>query len=158
MCSSNTDNTGPSDVLPHKRPSILRTESNRRWTVAVADVPDDFFVEELERLRKIGRLRAVDVHGVRKVRTEQVHTIEVDSNGNMETGIEVIEKTEKEERHSLVIQNWSPEEESEWLHARRAIMCCRELVRTERSYQARLQELYNGNVCLSVIFLQVSHI
>lgn len=143
--SSSTDRS-----LPLKRPSILRTESNRRWTVAVADVPDDFFIEELERLRRMGRLHADDLHGVRTVQAEQVETVEVasikDGHGKWSTQVDIVKKTEREERHSVVMHTISPEEESEWLHARRAILCCRELVRTERSYQARLQELVDGNV------------
>ena len=36
------------------------------------------------------------------------------------------------------------EDETEWKSARRALLCCRELVRTERSYQSRLRQLLAG--------------
>ena len=39
---------------------------------------------------------------------------------------------------------WSQEDDSEWKSARRALLCCRELVRTERSYQSRLRQLLAG--------------
>lgn len=126
--------------------------------MAVADVPDDFFVEELERLRRIGRLHARDVHAIRTVQTERTQTVGVvsikDEHEDQSTQINIIEETE--EHCSVVRQPVDPEEESEWLHARRAILCCRELVRTERSYQARLQELLDGNVC-SIFGLKGRH-
>ncbi|KAJ3480958.1 hypothetical protein NLI96_g7994 [Meripilus lineatus] len=38
------------------------------------------------------------------------------------------------------------DEDAGWKTARRALLCCRELVRTERTYQARLRQLLQGDV------------
>lgn len=123
--------TQESDALARtQRPSFLRTESNRRWTVAVAEVPDEMFMEELERLRRMG-LRAGEVHGSDR------HA----------------EKKKTEAGGAAITEE--VEDDSEWIDARRAILCCRELVRTERSYQARLQELADGNVSSSLIFARL---
>ena len=42
-------------------------------------------------------------------------------------------------------ENPDPKDDAEWKSARRALLCCRELVRTERSYQARLRQLLDGD-------------
>ncbi|KAH8120073.1 hypothetical protein DFH11DRAFT_1539299 [Phellopilus nigrolimitatus] len=150
--SSDTSNSADNG-RPSKRPSLLRTESNRRWTVAVADVPDDLFLEELERLRRMG-LRAGEVHSNQNqsaspftppviVGRYETHTC-VNVGRHSETNWP--EKGKMVERNTVIVQEVGAEDETEWLHARRAIMCCRELVRTERSYQARLQELADGSV------------
>lgn len=121
----------------HARPSFLRSESNRRWTVAVAEVPDELLVAELERLRKMG-MRAGEVHGIRSptfFADEGVH-----SNSN------TARKLKKLDNGTTTVAE-EVEDEIEWGYARRAILCCRELVRTERSYQARLQDLADERVC-----------
>ena len=129
---------------PLTRPSLLRSESNRRWTVAVADSPEDVIVEELERLRRLG-LCAGDVHGGR-------YTSELTSEGAQEnpkashTSRLLSSCNEPELRSTLSVDRVNVEDELEWIHARFAIFCCRELVRTERSYQARLRELANEQV------------
>lgn len=41
------------------------------------------------------------------------------------------------------------EDEAMWHTARRALLCCREIVRTERRYQEELKALIAGEVCLS---------
>ncbi|THH05228.1 hypothetical protein EW145_g4950 [Phellinidium pouzarii] len=144
------------DGRQSKRPSLLRTESNRRWTVAVADVPDDLFIEELERLRRMG-LRAGDVHGVQDTRDHHMHPVRTLPGPIMsETRSEVpahrhvninhSEDSKLADWNTVIVQEVGVEDELEWLSARRTILCCRELVRTERSYQARLQDLADGSV------------
>ncbi|KAL5518732.1 hypothetical protein ACEPAH_415 [Sanghuangporus vaninii] len=135
--------------LSIKRPSLLRTESNRRWTVAVADVPDDIFIKELERLRRMG-LRADDIHSVCSVSHAgyALSSRKEGRRGYLDGGEHLeVKQTEKSSTpDAVLIQQVDTEDEMEWLFARRAILCCRELVRTERSYQERLQELADGNV------------
>lgn len=123
-----------------QRPSFLRSESNRRWTVAVADVPDDMLVAELERLRKMG-MRAGEVHGVRPPMPLPFSEDMIEMKGGRHGNLKDIENG------TATIVEEVDEDEIEWGFARRAILCCRELVRTERTYQARLQDLYDGNVC-----------
>ena len=139
-----------------QRPSILRTESNRRWTVAVADVPDDMFIEEFERLRRMG-MRTGEVHGVQAkhshasllmpTRTNDISNEEIEAQAH-DAGRHV--PTEQTDKEFEVI---TIEDELEWTHARKAIMCCRELVRTERSYQTRLQELLEEQVKFQISIL-----
>lgn len=170
---------------PIKRPSILRTESNRRWTVAAADVPDDLFIEELERLRRMG-LRAVEIHGARGSgdggRAAAAASLEAntDTNGNLDIDSGA-DANEESSGNAFGLGNTRPEadfdsgdsakkaataavrtnvdleaemkEELDWLHARRAILTCRELVRTEKTYQQRLQELADGSVSLPITLL-----
>ncbi|KAI5121309.1 hypothetical protein M0805_003776 [Coniferiporia weirii] len=169
LSDSATSVRGPDDSQSSKRPSLLRTESNRRWTVAVADAPDDLFIEELERLRRMG-LRAGDVHGIRNTRHQHVQSTNAStmedaygelpmhaiSEGHLD--INQLEKSKLAERNTVVIQEVDAEDESEWLCARRAILCCRELVRTERSYQARLQELVDGSVSDAVPTLLLQYV
>ena len=143
-----------------RRPSFLSSESSRRWTVAVAEVPDDLFVEELERLRRMG-LRAGELHGVEPKSTyyhslnslnTRASTIGPESGQQHLLGghMEVHEPKKANITDStVVVEEFDVEDEMEWIHARRAILCCRELVRTERSYQARLQDLADGNVSIS---------
>ncbi|OCB86166.1 hypothetical protein A7U60_g6755 [Sanghuangporus baumii] len=147
--------------LPVKRPSLLRTESNRRWTVAIADVPDDLFIEELERLRRMG-LRAGDIHSVCSVShagyalssRKEAHRGYLDGGEHLE-----VKQTGKlSTPDAVLIQQVDTEDEMEWLFARRAILCCRELVRTERSYQERLQELADGNVSDAVPALLLQYL
>ena len=115
--------------------------------MAVADVPEDLLLEELERLRRMG-LRAGDIHGVRSVvRAGESYGGEACG----ETPDRFVREEAKEIRrtstvNAVYIQQIESEEETDWLYARRAILCCRDLVRTERSYQERLMELVNGNV------------
>lgn len=40
------------------------------------------------------------------------------------------------------------EDAATWSTARRALLCCRELVRTEKRYQEELKSLLNSEVCL----------
>lgn len=126
------------------RPSFLRTESNRRWTVAVAEVPDELFVEELDRLRRMG-MRAGEVHGA------GIGGYGYGSDfGNDEDPVEKARAPAHYEpdgaAQPLPGTLSEAEDDSEWVNARRAMLCCRELVRTERSYLARLQQLIDGDV------------
>ncbi len=137
---------GCAGIVPisSQRPSFLRSESNRRWTVAVADVPDDMLVAELERLRKMG-MRAGEVHGVRpQIPFSEEMMIERSKHGKLG------------ENGTATIAEEVEADEIEWGFARRAILCCRELVRTERSYQARLQDLFDGNVRIFSFIVFVS--
>ena len=126
---------------PRMRPSFLRTESNRRWTVAVADVPDELLIEELERLRREG-MRAGEVHG--DPSRSRVHSLQ-----GMHAAVSEESAAMDESADVSEVTHGAPglEEEQEWVFARGAILCCRELVRTERTYQERLQDLAHDEVC-----------
>ncbi|EJD04202.1 uncharacterized protein FOMMEDRAFT_27963 [Fomitiporia mediterranea MF3/22] len=148
---------------PVKRPSLLRTESNRRWTVAVADVPDDLFIEELDRLRRMG-LRAGDIHGFHNV-MQTSHTLPPSAAARKGSGggkntetLEASQLQRNKSSNTVLVQEIGVEDEMEWLHARRAILCCRELVRTERNYQERLQDLANCNVSDAVPALLLQYL
>ncbi len=107
---------GCAGIVPisSQRPSFLRSESNRRWTVAVADVPDDMLVAELERLRKMG-MRAGEVHGVRpQIPFSEEMMIERSKHGKLG------------ENGTATIAEEVEADEIEWGFARRAILCCRE--------------------------------
>ncbi|KAH9912166.1 hypothetical protein B0H21DRAFT_774059 [Amylocystis lapponica] len=128
------------------------TATMRRWTLAMSDVSDDMLVQELDKLRKdTGRV----------VGTRPVKTGHRSQSGHWH---EALSKSMRDQTHSIVYgasvqgePQWSkggrgrdtrgvpegddPEAEEEWKTARRALLACRELVRTERNYQARLQEL-----------------
>lgn len=123
--------------------------------MAVADVPDDLFIEEFERLRRMG-LRVGEVLGQKLSQTSlnstmkanAVHAVsEKRSEVEMHDAGHHVTVDQLEKHDSAVVEvHLASEDELEWTHARRAIMCCRELVRTERSYQARLQELADAQV------------
>lgn len=136
----------------------------RRWTLAMADVPEDVLVQHLERLRKEsmalvrgrlpGRRSAVPSqigHG------EDESTIDTPDRrsswffgGPREMGISP--RSPSRARFSVghyEYDDYSDEEalsddeedEEDWKTARQVLFCCRELVQTERNYQARLREL-----------------
>ena len=111
--------------------------------MAVADVPDDLFIEELERLRRMG-LRAGDIHGIQKSSSAN-YAIKDSSDRLLDT-----KRMERMSTQAVLVQEIGVEDEMDWLRARRAILCCMDLVRTERSYQERLQELADSNVSTRV--------
>jgi hypothetical protein len=45
-----------------------------------------------------------------------------------------------------------PEDAATWRIARSALFCCREIVKTERSYQKELKALIDGEVCSPALF------
>ncbi|KAF8585141.1 hypothetical protein K439DRAFT_1084974 [Ramaria rubella] len=109
------------------RPSFLRSQSNRRWTLAVSEAPEEELVEELDRLRDVGWSLGFQGELIRvKDKRVKAQSDDGDPPGQA-TGI-----------------NWEKEELEEWLVARKALMVCREIVRTEKSYREGLVRLQRG--------------
>lgn len=145
----------------------------RRWTLAMADVPDEVLVQELEKLRLEGRGGAASSregsssgHGTRR-RGKRRAAAENEERGRSVQAWRIGGDDEDEdEEYSADERDASPApsiahsqsgstqahttmptalEDLEWKTARRALLCCRELVRTERNYQARLRQLLAGD-------------
>lgn len=157
--------------------------SLRRWTLAMADVPDEVLVQELERLRVEGRgsrkKRKAHGHGGGE-RAGKAGEGESSSNGHADSVAAADEKalvyggpdeskwreewvklrvegqdesdsdtdgashTEFGEHPQSPLSPGDEEDDAGWKSARRALLCCRELVRTERNYQSRLRQLLAG--------------
>ncbi len=174
--------------MPRRRSKTLTKTSSkeeerkslslRRWTLAMADVPDEVLVQELERFRLEGRgarkrkRAGLSLHGhaegekdekafvyggpdmngseSSRERKFQVGTGEngepeddgEDDDELFEDARSNIDQSElgSLERHSITLQD-----DAGWKSARRALLCCRELVRTERNYQTRLRQLIVGD-------------
>ncbi|KAF9820065.1 hypothetical protein IEO21_01727 [Rhodonia placenta] len=148
----------------------------RRWTLAMADVPDEVLVQELDKLWKEGRSR------VSKSRTptssQQGHGSDYDSRdwrpssfvyGNSSgsqwrtsTRFQLGGESDSEDEEGLEETVEEAEEDAEdaeeWRTARRALLCCRELVRTERNYQARLRQLLNAQSSHPMFSLLLSYV
>ena len=132
--------------IPRTRPSFLRTESNRRWTVAVADVPDELLIEEIEYLRRLG-MRADELHGnPDRRKMHSLYNLRSSMNGEYEGNHDMEESAEVSSLKHTDTDTTELTEEEEWIYAQRAILCCKELIRTERTYQHRLWELAHNQV------------
>ncbi|EMD42019.1 hypothetical protein CERSUDRAFT_79618 [Gelatoporia subvermispora B] len=143
--------------------------ATRRWTLAMADVDDDVLVQELDRLRKEeaararGRARRRSVvsnshtgHNMREYHRSTLNWPESprssdghwrdthfgfgSESGSDDEADETIEEEDGEEDDSED-GPVNAADEAAWKSARRALLCCRELVRTERSYQTCLRQL-----------------
>ena len=170
--------------LPRRRTKTLslsqrRSMSLKRWTLAMADVPDEVLVQELERIRTEGkgrRWRTASSHGHDQGTPEGGETALVyggptcgsvghsNSSGSHDRDHDddvdsVVSDSFDSHRsaHELGIAP-NPREDAEWKTARRALLCCRELVRTERNYQARLRQLLAGDDDSSPPALVVSYV
>jgi hypothetical protein len=99
-----------------------------RWSRM--DVSDDILIAELEKLRRNKR-----------------HYIQPDAGISDESKL----TPPQHEEHSHVLDyssdpHWPEEEDRRWKKARKAIFCCRELIRTELNYLEGLLQLENGEV------------
>lgn len=163
---------------PQTHTSFLDSDpmAMRRWTLAMADVPDEVLVQELDKLWKEGRSR------VSKSRTptssQQGHGSDYDSRdwrpssfvyGNSSgsqwrtsTRFQLGGESDSEDEEGLEETVEEAEEDAEdaeeWRTARRALLCCRELVRTERNYQARLRQLLNAQSSHPMFSLLLSYV
>ncbi|KIJ53476.1 hypothetical protein M422DRAFT_241718 [Sphaerobolus stellatus SS14] len=117
---------GPNQLLGPGRPSFLRTQSNRRWTLAVSETPEDQLLHELDRLRSIGW--GLGFQGELFRRDERMPGVDgINDVGGVNVG-----------------EKWRKEEMEEWLGARKALLVCREIVRTEKTYREGLIKLQRG--------------
>lgn len=138
----------------------------RRWTLAMADVPDEVLVQELEKLRMEGRGEGTPKEESKRGRgrRSRAATAEASENGHAEPwranggdeewGSEFSGDEDQDPSPASSSSHsgsgsqpraWSSLDDLEWKTARRALLCCRELVRTERNYQARLRQLLAGD-------------
>lgn len=146
-----------SPIPPGARPSFLRSPSNRRWTLAVSETPEDELVEELERLRRTGWALGFQGELV-KIKGEEVSSRSTDLdaesmklNGGMANGYQASSSSLGNAPSHV---KWRKEEMEEWLIARKALLVCREIVRTEKTYRESLETLQRGEV--NQIFRDVS--
>lgn len=112
--------------------SLLCSGSSRRWTLAVFDAPEEQMVEELDRLRNVGW--GPGFHG-ELIRVKNRSLNNINANNHKHKRGESLEKEELEK----------------WLVARKALMVCREIVRTEKSYREGLIKLQRGEVSLDLL-------
>jgi hypothetical protein len=103
-------------------------------------------MEELQRLRRMG-MRAGEVH-----RSGEMDAVEGGSGDQDQEGSGTLVRAATQEEmvvpHGKGSGEENGEDDGEWVKALRALLCCRELVMTERSYLARLQQLLDGDVRL----------
>ncbi|KAI0334396.1 hypothetical protein GY45DRAFT_1242607 [Cubamyces sp. BRFM 1775] len=142
-------------------------DAMRRWTLAMADVPDEVLVQHLERLRKESMaLARGHLPGRRSAAPSQVG--HGDEESTMDTRVRRSSFFFGGPREMGISSPRSPsrahfsvghddreldgddsddealseeDDEEDWKTARQVLFCCRELVQTERNYQARLREL-----------------
>ncbi|PSS02365.1 hypothetical protein PHLCEN_2v4058 [Hermanssonia centrifuga] len=174
--------------MPRRRSKTLTKTSSReeerkslslrRWTLAMADVPDEVLVQELERFRLEGRgarkrkRAGLSLHGhaegekdekafvyggpdmngseSSRERKFQVGTgengePEDDGEDDDELFEDARSNVDQSELGSLERHPTTLQDDAGWKSARRALLCCRELVRTERNYQTRLRQLIVGD-------------
>jgi hypothetical protein len=126
--------------------------SIRRWTLAMADVPDEVLVQELEKMRMEGREQSSFKHGTKAKETDkgkgewriggEDDDASSDEDDSPEQSTAMHQSQSSSSSHAPMLT--SALDDREWKTARRALLCCRELVRTERNYQARLRQLLSG--------------
>ncbi|KAL1951162.1 hypothetical protein VTO73DRAFT_311 [Trametes versicolor] len=164
--------------------SLDRSEdAMRRWTLAMADVPDEVLVHHLERLRKESQALARGrLPGRRSAAPSQVghgdenSTLDTSDRrssfffgGPREMGI----STRSPSRARFSVGNFDREldgdisdddalsdgdNEEDWNTARQMLFRCRELVQTERNYQDRLRELASTDLSSHYAWLVVRHL
>ncbi|OJT04451.1 hypothetical protein TRAPUB_4721 [Trametes pubescens] len=180
VARGNAEGTGFSVVSG----SLDRSEdAMRRWTLAMADVPDEVLVHHLERLRKESQALARGrLPGRRSAAPSQVghgdenSTLDTSDRrssfffgGPREMGI----STRSPSRARFSVGNFEREldgdisdddalsdgdNEEDWNTARQMLFRCRELVQTERNYQARLRELAATDLSSHYAWLVVRHL
>ncbi|EPT03510.1 hypothetical protein FOMPIDRAFT_1047046 [Fomitopsis schrenkii] len=158
----------------HGRKSASFLESDpmamRRWTLAMADVPDEVLVQELDKLRKNAVARRVRRKSRTPLQSDSGHTTEsaysVSPTSPWRPGVhfrlggdsDSEDEGDGEEDDEVLDGFENDADEEEWKAARRALLCCRELVRTERSYQARLRELMSSQSSHPFFSLLLSYV
>ncbi|GJJ13357.1 hypothetical protein Clacol_007609 [Clathrus columnatus] len=135
----------PSVVSP-TRPSFLRTPSNRRWTLAVSETPEEELLAELERLRRVGWALGFQGELVKVRNEEERRSIDLNIETEAESradgnGGQMSHPTPGNRSPNV---KWRKEEMEQWLVARKALLVCREIVRTEKTYCEGLEMLQRG--------------
>ncbi|KAH9929674.1 uncharacterized protein B0H18DRAFT_995694 [Fomitopsis serialis] len=170
----NGSGSSPLNARAPQRKSASFLESDpmamRRWTLAIADVPDEVLVQELDNLRKGAAAKKARAKSRTPAQSESGHTAEsACSTGSTEPwrpgvhfrlgGASDSEDEGDGEEEEVLLEGFENEaDEEEWKAARRALLCCRELVRTERSYQTRLRELLGAQSSHPFFSLLLSYV
>ncbi|OBZ79829.1 hypothetical protein A0H81_01511 [Grifola frondosa] len=175
---SSSGSSSKSAPIPEAKPRISKftvvngyrdrsSTAMRRWTLAMADVPDDVLVKQLDKLRREdtrksrGRasgFRSVDGsqlgHGDDRSMERRERASSFVFGGPQEThvaghwkskaGFRVGDEHDADgdvDSEEEAVESDHEEDEEDWKTASKVLFCCRELVRTERNYQARMREL-----------------
>lgn len=125
-------------------------ELKRGWTLAMAmaddGVTDEVLVEELEKMRR----KSGPEQQYRLSRTWMRQSPPKPGHTRSATTTNASEGTVHLQLHDLnratSIDVSDAEEAATWHIARRALLCCREIVRTEKRYQEELKALLDGDV------------
>ncbi|RPD82198.1 hypothetical protein L226DRAFT_19447 [Lentinus tigrinus ALCF2SS1-7] len=158
-------------------------DAMRRWTLAMADVPEDVLVLHLERLRKESMAHARGrLPGRRSAAPSQIghgdDELTIDTRGRRSSFFfggprEMGLSPRSSSRPRFSVGHYDrdldgvdsdddalsdEEDEEDWKTARQVLFCCRELVQTERNYQARLRELASTELSQQYASLVARHI
>lgn len=142
----------------------------RRWSLL--EVPDEVLAVELEEMRRVTKIK--ERRRTYRAKSENHHssfqTQEVtrpyspgafvyggpvnghrfwlgDDDDDASDDDAQSDGSDIEESWDLEELGVMEQEEEDWKRTRRALFCCRELIRTEKSYSARLLQLLHGQVC-----------
>lgn len=169
-------------AVPRARPRTRRAARRdnspntlRRWTLAMADVPDEILIQELEKLRIEGRGATLkedeSPSSTRRSRPRRRRSMMIESSEiEHDEGWSIVYPDSESDSSdgdgdASPAPSISPQDshsrsgshhehppghlvsldDLEWKTARRALLCCRELVRTERNYQVCLRQLLTGD-------------
>ncbi|KAJ6520088.1 hypothetical protein C8R45DRAFT_47618 [Mycena sanguinolenta] len=153
-----TESPGGSPVIEPTRPLLLRrnavaSEPKRRWTLAMAladeEISDEALVEKLEALRSRSRAASF-VDSPANADGDDVsewdgmwaaYDDELDADG---PPVPPKDATLGHAQRAASMPALDMHSTAMWQSARRALLTCRELVRTERHYLASLHLLLNG--------------
>lgn len=145
----------------------------RRWSLL--EVPDEVLAVELEEMRRVTKIKErkrtyrakSENHHHGSFQAQQVPRLyssgafvyggpvsgqkfwlgDDDDDDDDESGDDVgSEGSDVEEGWNGEELDTMEQEEEDWKRTRRALFCCRELIRTEKSYSARLVQLRDGQV------------
>jgi hypothetical protein len=135
-------------------------EPNRRWTFAMAmadeDVTDEVLVEQLERMRSGASLQGGMDHPFHSSLVWMQHS---SRHGDSPPARSFSSPNVHDAfLHPHVLprsQTTDFEDATAWPTARKALLCCREIVRTEKRYMDELKALINGEVCIAKLCCDV---
>ncbi|EIN13894.1 hypothetical protein PUNSTDRAFT_140330 [Punctularia strigosozonata HHB-11173 SS5] len=141
----------------------------RRWTLAMAEAPDEVVAQEFELLRKVDQGRRSRKSSMARTMSAPISMVDVEEDGTqdddepehtlrMRTSLLSLgalgvlngamvyggPNTEKVEDLAADEDRSSDEDEAGWENVRKAILSCKDLIRTERAYQAKLCQLIDG--------------
>ncbi|KAG8853141.1 hypothetical protein FRB96_008393 [Tulasnella sp. 330] len=126
-----SDDLGPLPYMQPSRPSLQhRPSSNsaRRWTLAVNHIADDGdFLKEIDALKR--------------TREESDQSL-IYSDESAEDQVDEDEQLRQRDTYLETDDCAEEEDERVWLKARRAMLCVREMIRTESNYRRHLSRIF----------------